>query len=154
LISRTINSSQTFLRLPTWPALRLNSDNQRVDEYLKDHMLLPNLPLTPPPPNETSHISLLNASFPIRTKTENFSKRPHSFFVSHASQILREKASPVYKLLRYLSQFFLHNHTKGRIVDKAIAVKIIQTSVLPKREIPKKVATVFGNAVTVVIIVK
>jgi hypothetical protein len=43
---------------------------------------------------------------------------------------------------------------KGRIVDKAITIKIIQTSVVPKREIPKKVATVFGNEVTVVIIVK
>jgi hypothetical protein len=48
----------------------------------------------------------------------------------------------------------LQSHSEGSKIDSPKSAKIIHEVVPPNWEIPKKVATVFGNDVIVVIIVR
>jgi len=53
-----------------------------------------------------------------------------------------------------VSHFFFHSQMNGKIVDNKIATLTMMMLVLPNWEIPKKVATVFGKEVIVVMIVR
>lgn len=59
-----------------------------------------------------------------------------------------------YSFCSYFSHFFFQSHRSGRITDSKTAIRTTSAFVFPNWLMPKNVATVFGNAVNVVTMVR